>query len=478
MLERLRHSLAVRLGALFAALFALGSAVVFALLYWTLAHVLGTRERAAVEQKAQDYAEVYEAGGPSSLRALLNAEQKTPGVRSVFVRILGNGGETTFAQVPPDWVQGQAEQVLVPDGWGGWQPEIVRSVRVPRDAQNDFTVASQRLSDGELLQVARSTDNRTVLLEPLRRTFLAAGGGVLLLAAVGGAILAWRITRPVREINATARRIIATGDLAARVPAPGGGGELGELVRQLNAVLGQNAALIGAMRETLDNLAHDLRTPLARLRGTADLALQAQGDPAAVREALADCVEESERVLRLLEAILDVSAAETGTLPLRRARIDLQPVLARAADLYREIAEEKGIALSCAGGPPVWVEADAARLGQAAANLVDNALKYTPPGGSVRLSARGEGGRGTLEVSDSGPGIPEPEREKIWRRLYRADASRSQRGLGLGLSLVKAIAEAHGGAAAVGDAPGGGACFSIRLPLAVVSGSPSAPVPA
>ncbi len=250
------------------------------------------------------------------------------------------------------------------------------------------------------------------------------------------------------------------------MPVPPGGGELADLVRQLNTVLTQNAALIGAMRETLDNLAHDLRTPLARLRGTADFALQTQADPAAAREALSDCLEESERVLFLLETLLDVSAAETGVLPLRRASVDLRTVLAGAASLYREVAEEKAIRVEVAAADPVLVDADALRLGQAVANLLDNALKYTPAGGWVTLAARNGDGQGVIEVSDSGPGVPAAEREKIWRRLYRGDASRSLRGFGLGLSVVKAIVEAHHGLVAVEDAPGGGARFTVRLPLA------------
>jgi heavy metal sensor kinase len=467
MLSRVRQSLAVRLGVLYALVFTLGAAVVFGVLYWFLADALEKRERAVVEKRAQDYAALYENGGAGALRAKLVAGEASPEVNSLLVRIIGPGGDIVFGRVPPDWVETQVQHIPLPGAFGNLQlQQVVQTVRIPRDAEKDFTVASAPLSDGRSLQVVRSSDNRAVLLAPLRRTFLTVGVASLTLAALVGIVLAWRVTRPLRAVNDTARRIVATGDLQARVPPPAGGGELAELVRQFNTVLAQNAALIGAQRETLDNLAHDLRTPLARLRGTADLALQNQADSAAAREALADCVEESERVLRLLETMLDVSAAETGTLPLRRERLDLRAVLAEAADLYREVAEEKNITLHRDTPTPVFVDGDALRLGQAVANLLDNALKYTPAGGRVRLTTRAEPGFGLIEVSDTGPGVPPPEREKIWRRLYRGDASRSQRGLGLGLSLVKAIVEAHHGTVAVDEADGGGARFTVRLPAA------------
>jgi signal transduction histidine kinase len=477
MLDRVRQSLALRLGLLYALIFAAGAAVVFALLYWVLAGALESRERAAVERKAEDYAQVYEQGGLAALRARIADESGSPELGSLFVRIIGGDGAATFYRVPTDWVQTQAQQIIVPDGWGGWQTQAVRSVRVPRNAEKDFTVANRPLEGGQLLQVARSTDNRAVLLAPLLRNFFTIGAGATLVAAFAGGLLVWRVTRPIREVNATTRRIVATGDLTARVPVPPGGGELADLVRQLNTVLSQNAALIGAMRETLDNLAHDLRTPLARLRGTADFALQGQADPAAAREALADCLEESERVLLLLETLLDVSAAETGVLPLRRAAVDLRTVLAGAASLYREVAEEKNIRVELAAPGPVWVEGDALRLGQAVANLLDNALKYTPAGGWVRLEAGRDAAQGVIRVSDSGAGVPPAEREKIWRRLYRGDTSRSQRGFGLGLSVVKAIVEAHQGTVAVEEVPGGGALFLVRLPRALDPG-PAALAPA
>jgi signal transduction histidine kinase len=465
MLERVRRSLAVRLGVLYALVFTLGAAVVFGVLYWFLAAALEKREQGVVERRAEALAVTYERGGGLALRASLENDA-SPDAGSFFVRLIGPDGTAMFVKVPPNWIETQIQHLPVPEGFGLTATREIRTVRVPQNALRDYAVASRPLLGGWLLQVGGLTDSRAVLLAPLRRVFLSVGAGALALAALVGIGLAWRATRPLRQVTDTARRIVATGDLQARVPAPAGGGELGDLVRQFNTVLAQNAALIGAQRETLDNLAHDLRTPLARLRGTADLALQNQADSAAAREALADCVEESERVLRLLETMLDVSAAETGTLPLHRERLDLGAVLTDAVGLYREVAEEKAITLHIETPAPVFVDGDALRLGQAVANLLDNALKYTPGGGRVRLAARTEPGLGVIDISDTGPGVPPGEREKIWRRLYRGDASRSQRGLGLGLSLVKAIVEAHHGTVAVDEADGGGARFTVRLPAA------------
>ncbi len=284
--------------------------------------------------------------------------------------------------------------------------------------------------------------------------------------SAAGTFLSWRATRPLREVAETTRRILDERDTSARIPAPGGSGELAVLARQLNKLLDTNAAHVRVLRETLDNLAHDLRTPLTRLRGTAELALRDGGNPLEARSALAGCVDETDRVLHLLEVLLDVSAAEAGALSLRRERVDLRDLAERAAELYREVAEQKNIRITTVLPAPARMDGDPVRLGQALSNLVDNALKYTPEGGSVAIATGAEPGAVTVTVSDNGPGVPAAEREAVWRRLYRGDASRSQRGLGLGLTMVRAVAEAHGGSASVDDAPGGGARFLLRFPTA------------
>jgi signal transduction histidine kinase len=273
--------------------------------------------------------------------------------------------------------------------------------------------------------------------------------------------------KPIRALSGAVRRILETGGIDARVPVRESGDVVDDLSVLFNAMLDRIESLISGMRASLDNVAHDLRTPMMRLRATAETALQrARPDegPDAYREALADCLEESDRVTAMLEILMDISEAETGTMKLQLERVDLAAVVQDAVGLYADVAEEKGLALHTRATGGVCVLADRNRLRQVAANLLDNAVKYTPRGGRVDLEGRLEGAEAALVVRDTGVGIPAEDLPRIWDRLYRGDRSRSERGLGLGLSLVKAVVEAHKGRVTVVSDPGEGTTFAIHLP--------------
>ena len=300
------------------------------------------------------------------------------------------------------------------------------------------------LLDGAIIQVGKSTEARNDILRRFRASLGLITISIILIALTGGWVLTQSALQPIRRLSSAVRRIIATGRTDERVAAGASDDAINELTLLFNAMLDRIEGLVTGMRAALDNVSHDLRTPLTRLRGTAELALAAEPDIERYREALADSIEETDRVLVMLNALMDISEAESGVMPLNRERFDLNDAADRAIELYREVAETKEVALESGIRQASAVLADRVRIEQAAANLIDNAVKYTPAGGRVVVDVETVNGRAVLRVRDTGLGIAASELPRIWDRLFRGDRSRTTRGLGLGLSLVKAIVYAHG----------------------------------
>jgi signal transduction histidine kinase len=277
--------------------------------------------------------------------------------------------------------------------------------------------------------------------------------------------------RRVEQVNRTAERVVA-GDLSDRVPLRGSGDEFDQLASNLNSMLDQIERLMAGMREVTDNVAHDLKTPLARLRARLELALLDGPDVAGQNSAIAAAIAEADRMLATFNALLSIAEAESGARRDRSQPLDLSEVVQAAAELYEPAAEEKGFALRFRGAQGIVVRADRNLLSQAVANLIDNALKYGANGNGSReisLSVHREHDTAVLEVCDRGPGIPADDREAVFDRFVRLEPSRSTPGNGLGLSLVRAVAHLHDGTVILGDyAPG----LRVRLELPAVTARP------
>ncbi len=387
-----------------------------------------------------------------------------------------SSGSFTLSPPPPDLdfirLQQGDEQLLVSNGH---HFEFDKLVNLPSNSsgkwielsnpakRGEWVIVSMVLKSGTQIQAGKNVQLQGIALyENFYRGVKWIVLSSLLLSILLACFFVYLHEIPLRKLKSYLEKTLLTKGVPESLPE----GTLSPLYKLLEKIFAQNKSLISEMQSSLDNVAHDLRTPMTRLRAVAEYALQSHSDkPEIYRDALSDCLEESDRVLSTLKVMMSVAEAEAGTM-----RLDLQPVdiVAMVDDiigLYQYVAEEAQVLLSCEGEKSLLVMADTTRLSQVWSNLLDNAIKYSNHSGKVKIYCRQKDGNAAVSFVDNGMGISKTEIGRIWDRLYRGDRSRSTQGLGLGLNYVKAVVEAHHGMVQVTSRLGEGSCFKVTLPL-------------
>ena len=436
---------------------AMASVVVYGLLLSSLALGFREEDRAELHSRLLSYWAEWQYGGNEAILERASADMKEHGGRP-FLLLLDNAeGEMVGGLVPGGWERFDLNEPAL----GMIYPGTYITLR-DEDMTYSLVLTGTVMDDGSRLILGLSTENREFLLRMYQSNYPLALGAIILAGIIVGVIASRRLLAPIISLNHEIDRIIVTGELSRRLDSPGNGDQLDGLIGRYNRLLDRVEFLISGMRETLDAVAHDLRTPLTRMRGYAELALR-KGDRDEYEEALGTVVEQTDQAGALLSSLMDIAEAEQGMLHLDTSPCDLRDLAAEVCDMYGFIAEEKSQKLRLDAPAGIPMIGDPVRLRQILGNLVDNAVKYGPEGGNVDIRCRYRGSTTVVEVVDDGPGVPAEDVSRVFDRLYRGDRSRGSRGLGLGLSMVKALVEAHGGSVEVEREKGRGARFRVHF---------------
>jgi heavy metal sensor kinase len=397
------------------------------------------------------------------------AEHYSPEINSRFIRITRADGTRIFLSGPPK--DASFSPGLVPAPVLPVTQEFSREVEMSDEHELLLHGLPFKAADGTqfLIEVAAPYNQIEAVLHGLLLTFALGLPLIVALAIGGGYVLMRRALRPVDEIRQKAAQITSR-NLSERLPVVHTGDELERLATDLNHMIERLEQSFQQINRFSADASHELRTPLTVLQGGLEAIAQKEHSlPADVRDTIGSALEETERLAKIVESLLAISRLETGEARVQPGRLDFAELVCTTADQMRLLAEEKHISLSCDGTEPVQVEADPARLKQVVVNLLDNAIKYTPEGGSVIITVNSQDGRAVLEMEDTGLGISASDPPHIFERFYRADKARSRQmgGAGLGLSIVRSICTAHGGQVTVTSTEGSGSRFRIELPLAL-----------
>ena len=447
-LGKLFGTTAFRLALAILLLSAIGAGIVLTVIAWQVVSVVDRETAQTIDAEAKGLIDAFDNAGIRRLETVIEARKREPGASLyLLTNPIGEPLAGNVEQIP-------TEVLLRP----GFLPIFYRGTGSSERGRQAL-VGVYILPGGFRLLIGHDLSDRAHIGKVMVRALAISLVFFAALGALGALFVARRVLKRIDDMNTSAHGIMA-GDLTRRLPVSGSGDELDRLAEGLNEMLGRIAELMEGLREVSDNIAHDLRTPLNRLRNHAEAALAFGGDAATYRQALEKTIEESDGLIRIFNALLLIARAEAGGDLGPLQPVDIGEAARSVAELYEPIAEEEGVALTVRVEDGLKVRGNRELIGQAIANLVDNALKYGAPnkdGGcaeakpDVVITARRVGESIVLTIADRGPGVEPADRARVLERFVRLEGSRSRPGSGLGLSLAAAVARMHGGAVELED---------------------------
>lgn len=459
-LGKLFRTTAFKLSLAYLILFSIGAGLVLTRVGARVKEVLNEQIEQTVEAEIRALSEQYAQGGLRQLTTALERRVRAPG-GSLYLLTTHSG----------DVIVGNIESPTTSPTGGRELVETHYQRRGEPGVEHPALMRLFLIPGGFRLLIGHDIEDQEVLRDILRQALGVSLFWLALVGALGGMFVSHRMLERVDMMSASARRIMA-GDLNERLAVSGAGDELDRLAANFNAMLERISELMTGLREVSDNIAHDLKTPLTRLRNRAEAALRGASGNGEHREALTKVIEESDALIRVFNALLMIARAEAGCSTDNLTTYDADAVVSDIVEMYEPVAEEQGVHLQFSTEPGLAVSGSRELLGQALVNLVDNALKYGATGENQRIdvSARRVCDRVEITVADHGPGIAPEDRERVVGRFVRLENSRSRPGSGLGLSMAAAVARLHHGALRIEDnAPGLRVVLSLPAVRAIVS---------